>query len=59
MSRLFELGEDVFVSLLSWLDIRSICSLDTAVGNKDERLMWLQSLHSIDSKSIEIGRAHV
>ena len=53
MSRLFQLGDDAFVSLLSWLDIGSICSLDTAVGNKDERLMWLHSLHSIDSKAID------
>ena len=52
MSRLFELGDDAFVCLLSWLDVRSICSLDTAVGNKDERLRWLHSLHSIDSKAI-------
>ena len=53
MSRLFKLGDDAFVSLLSWLDIGSICSLDTAVGNKDERLIWLHSLHSIDSKAID------
>ena len=53
MSRLFELGDDAFVSLLSWFDIGSICNLDTAVGNKDERLMWLHSLHSIDSKAID------
>ena len=53
MSCLFELDEDAFRSLLSWLDIGSICSLDTAVGNVDERLMWLHSLHSIDSKAID------
>ena len=53
MSRLFKLGDDAFRSLLSWLDIGSICSLDTAVGNKDERLRWLHSLHSIDSMAID------
>ena len=53
MSRLFKLGERAFVSFLRWLDIGSICSLDTAVGNKDERLMWLRSLHSINCKSID------
>ena len=53
MSLLFKLGDDAFVSFLSWLDIGSICSLDTAVGNRDERLMWLHSLHSIDSKAID------
>ena len=58
MSRLFKLGDDAFVSLLSWLDICSICSLDTAVGNVDERLKWLQSLHSIDSKAIDEYAKH-
>ena len=53
MSRLFKLDDDAFGILLSWLDIRSIRRLDTAVGNKDERLMWLTSLHSIDSKAID------
>ena len=53
MSRLFELSDDAFRSLLSWLNIGCICSLDTAVGNVDERLMWLHSLHSIDSKAID------
>ena len=53
MSRLFQLGDDLFVSLLSWLDINSICSLDTAVGNLVERLIWLRSLNSIDSKVID------
>ena len=60
MSLLFKLDDDAFVSLLSWLDIGSICSLDTAVGNKNERLMWLRSLHSIDSKAIdEYGHCHL
>ena len=53
MSRLFKLGDDAFVRFLSWLDVGSICSLDTAVGNKNERLMWLDSLHSMDSKAID------
>ena len=53
MSRLFELDDDALRSLLSWLDVGSICSVDTAVGNKDERLMWLHSLHLIDSKAID------
>ena len=52
MSRLFKLDDDALRSLLSWFDVGSICSLDTAVGNKDERLRWLHSLHSIDSKAI-------
>ena len=53
MSCLFKLGDDAFVSVLSWLDIGSICSLDTAVGNIDERLMWLYILNSIDCKAID------
>ena len=53
MSHLFELGDDNFCCLLNWLDIGSICSLDIAVGNEDERSMWLHSLHSIDSASVD------
>ena len=36
-----------------WLDFGSICSLDTAVGNKDDRLMWLHRLHMMDSKAVD------
>ena len=53
MSHLFELGDNAFVSLLTWLDFGSICSLDTAVGNKDDRLMWLHRLHMMDSKAVD------
>ena len=53
MAQLFILDDDDFRCLLSWLDIDSICCLDIAVGNKNERSIWLRSLHSIDSKRID------
>ena len=53
MSRLLRLGGDSLNSLLSWLDLRSICYLDIAVGNVDERLLWLHSLQTIDSQAVE------
>ena len=53
MSCLFQLGDDGFRSVLSWLDFASICYLDIAVGNKAERLLWLHSLHTIDSAAID------
>ena len=52
MSRLFQLGEDDFRHILSWLDISSIRFLDVAVGNKKERSWWFDSLHTMDNKSI-------
>ena len=53
MSRLFQLGDDAFRWLLDWLDYVSIVCLDTAVGNATERLLWLHSLPTIDSKAID------
>ena len=53
MSRLFQLGDDSLRNLLSWLDFRSICYLDIAVGNVDERLLWLHNLQRIDSRAVD------
>ena len=53
MSRLFQLGDDSFRNLLSWLDIGSICYLDIAVGNVGERLLWLHSLQMMDSQVVD------
>ena len=53
MSCLFQLGDNVILYLLSWLDIDSIRTLDIAIGNAEERLLWLRSLHMIDSKAID------
>ena len=53
MSCLFQLGDDVILYLLSWLGIDSIRTLDIAIGNAEERLLWLRSLHMIDSKAID------
>ena len=53
MSSLFALGDDNFRHILSWLDFGSICYLDTAVGNVDERSLWLHSLHTMDNKAVD------
>ena len=53
MSRLFQLGDDSFHYLLSWLDLVCICELDIAIGNNDERLLWLHRLHTMDSKAVD------
>ena len=59
MSRLFQLHDDVFRRLFSWLDFCSLRFFDIAVGNVDERLFWLHSLHTIDSKAVdEYGHCH-
>ena len=60
MSRLFQLGDDSFHYLLSWLDLICICELDIAIGNNDERLLWLHSLHTMDSGLVdEYGHTHL
>ena len=51
-SSLFQVSDDIFHCLLSWLDIGSISSLDIAVGNKSERLQWVKCLGEIESKAI-------
>ena len=53
MSRLFHVGDDNFQYLLSCLDFGCICQLDIAIGNADERLLWLHSLHRMDSKAVD------
>ena len=53
MSGLFELGDDSFHFLLSWLDFSCLCKLDIAIGNAYERLLWLHSLHMMDSKAVD------
>ena len=53
MSGLFELGDDSFHSLLSWFDFGCLCKLDIAIGNAYERLLWLHSLHMMDSKAVD------
>ena len=53
MSHLFALGDDAFRHILGWIDLPSICYLDTAVGNAVERRLWLQSLHTMDSDAVD------
>ena len=52
ISRLFQVGGDVFYNLLSWFDIGVICCLDSAVGNVTERLLWYQYLSVMDNKAM-------
>ena len=52
VSCLFELDDDSFHNLLSWLDLVCICMLDIAIGNIDERFSWLRSLHTMDIKVV-------
>ena len=53
MSSLFDLSDDGFRHVLSWLDVGCICKLDIAIGNVDERLLWLHSLQTMDSKAVD------
>ena len=53
MSLLFRMDNDVFRYLYSWLDVGCICKLDIAIGNADERFMWLHSLKTIESMEID------
>ena len=43
-SLLFRISSDLLVSILSYLDIESICQVDIAVSNTAERVIWLISL---------------
>ena len=52
-SFILHLKDDCFVHILRWLDVRSICQLDVAVSNVEERSCWLRSLAAIDNKSID------
>ena len=53
MSRLLHLGDDTFLYFLSWFDLVCICKLDIAIGNSDERLLWLRALHQMGSKAVD------
>ena len=53
MSRLFHLGDDSLRYLLCWLDLGCLCKLDIAIGNVDKRLLWLHSLHTMDSRAFD------
>ena len=47
------MDDDGFRYLFSWLDVGCICKLDIAIGNADERSLWLHSLHMIGNKAID------
>ena len=43
-SFLFRTSNDLMTSILSYLDIKSICYIDIAVSNNADRIMWLTYL---------------
>ena len=53
MFRLFQLSNDSFHFLLTWLDLVCLCKLDIAIGNAYERSLWLHSLRTMDSKAVD------
>ena len=50
---LFIIGDDCLVSLLSWLDVCSLCILDKAVAVGYYRLNWLRCLRAMEMKTID------
>ena len=55
---LFQLGDDALWSLLSWLDIKTICRLDIAIGNYTDRSLWFKLLNKINNVDIDNYRLH-
>ena len=53
MSRLLQLDDDIFRHFLCWVDLVCLCQLDIAIGNIDDRLLWLRSLGTMDSKAVD------
>ena len=43
-SFLFRASNDLMTSVLSYLDVQSICQVDISVSNTAERLIWLTGL---------------
>ena len=43
-SFLFRTSNDLMTSMLSYLDVQSICQVDISVSNTAERLIWLTGL---------------
>ena len=53
MSYLFAVSDDWLVCLSDWLDIRSICRLDSAITNVTERAVWLHNLIAFDAAVVD------
>ena len=53
MSALFRVSDDWISHLLTWLDLNSICHLDIAICNRDNRQSWLNSLTTVDAVAID------
>lgn len=50
---LFKSSDDWLSYLSSWLDLRSIGCLDTAIGHRQDRSTWLKCLRTIDTALID------
>ena len=57
-SSLFQIGEDLFLLLCTWLPIKSISNLDIAISNAYDRSLWLKWLGIIDADSINEYNRH-
>ena len=59
MSYLFAVSDDWLICLSDWLDIHSICRLDSAITNTKERAVWLNHLSVVDAAVVdEYGYCH-
>ena len=47
-SSIFILSDYEFCAIISWLDVGSICCFDSAVGNFNDRILWLTYLSAAD-----------
>ena len=49
---LFQVGQDLFQLLCTWLPLKSFSNLDIAISNADDRLLWMRCLGMIDTNVI-------
>ena len=56
VSPLFRVSDDWLPHLLTWLDLNSICHLDIAICNRDNRHLWINSLTAVDAIAINEHR---
>ena len=57
-SSLFQIGEDLFLLLCTWLPIKSISNLDIAISNAYDRSLWMKWLGIIDVDAINEYNRH-
>ena len=49
---LFQVGQDLFQILCTWLPLKSVSNLDIAISNADDRLQWMRCLGMMDANVI-------